>query len=69
MNYPEPRFEDHMVPRKRELLLGWLFSTSSDEWHGMAADLLARTHGQTAVQVTQLLDFLGAALKECAHEQ
>jgi NAD(P)H-hydrate epimerase len=38
-------------------------------WHGMAADLLARTHGQTAVQVTQLLDFLGAALKECAHEQ
>ena len=38
-------------------------------WHGMAADLLARAQGQTAVQVTQLLDFLGVALKECAHEQ
>jgi NAD(P)H-hydrate epimerase len=33
-------------------------------WHGMAADLLARTHGQTAVQVTQLLDFLPEVLRE-----
>jgi len=33
-------------------------------WHGRAADLLARAHGQTAVQTTQLLDFLPAALRE-----
>ena len=32
-------------------------------WHGRAADLLARTHGQTAVQTTQLLDYLPAALR------
>jgi hydroxyethylthiazole kinase-like uncharacterized protein yjeF len=32
-------------------------------WHGMAADLLARRHGQTAVSVTQLLEFLPAALR------
>ena len=31
-------------------------------WHGMAADLLARDRGQMAVQVTQLLDYLPAAL-------
>jgi NAD(P)H-hydrate epimerase len=37
-------------------------------WHGLAADHLARTHGQTAVHVTQLLDFLAPALKECANE-
>lgn len=35
-------------------------------WHGLAADLLARTHGQAAVQVTQLLDFLSPALRESA---
>jgi NAD(P)H-hydrate epimerase len=60
-------------------LVGGLLAQSAEEpllaaargvvWHGLAADLLARNHGQTAVQVTQLLDFLGAALKECAHEQ
>ena len=33
-------------------------------WHGLAADLLARTHGQQSVQTTQILDFLGAALRE-----
>lgn len=33
-------------------------------WHGAAADLLARACGQTAVQVTQLLDYLPAALRE-----
>jgi len=33
-------------------------------WHGRAADLLARAHGQTAVQTTQLLDFFPAALRE-----
>jgi hydroxyethylthiazole kinase-like uncharacterized protein yjeF len=37
-------------------------------WHGIAADLLARSWGQTAVQTTQLLDFLSAALRESAHE-
>jgi len=35
-------------------------------WHGAAADLLARAHGQTAVQTAQLLDYLGAALRESA---
>jgi NAD(P)H-hydrate epimerase len=37
-------------------------------WHGLAADLLARAHGQTAVLTTQLLDFLPAALREYPHE-
>jgi NAD(P)H-hydrate epimerase len=37
-------------------------------WHGLAADLLARAHGQTAVSVTQLLDFLPAALRSSDHE-
>jgi NAD(P)H-hydrate epimerase len=32
-------------------------------WHGLAADALARAHGQTAVQVTQLLDFLPTVLR------
>ena len=36
-------------------------------WHGMAADALARAHGQTAVQITQLLDFLPPVLRSaCA---
>jgi NAD(P)H-hydrate epimerase len=38
-------------------------------WHGLAADALARAHGQVAVQTTQVLDFLGLALRESAHEQ
>lgn len=38
-------------------------------WHGLAADALARAHGQTAVQTTQVLDFLGVALRESGHEQ
>jgi NAD(P)H-hydrate epimerase len=33
-------------------------------WHGLAADALARAHGHTAVQVTQLLDFLGPVLRD-----
>jgi ADP-dependent NAD(P)H-hydrate dehydratase / NAD(P)H-hydrate epimerase len=33
-------------------------------WHGHAADLLARAHGQTSIRVTQLLDFLPIALRE-----
>ena len=32
-------------------------------WHGLAADALARAHGQTAVMTTQLLDFLGPVLR------
>ena len=32
-------------------------------WQGIAADLLARTHGQVAVQTTQILDYLAAALR------
>ncbi len=35
-------------------------------WHGRAADLLARSRGQTAVQVLQWLDFLAPALRESA---
>jgi NAD(P)H-hydrate epimerase len=35
-------------------------------WHGMAADVLARSRGQTAVQVSQILECLGPALKEAA---
>lgn len=35
-------------------------------WHGLAADALARAHGQVAVQTTQLLDFLPAALRATA---
>ncbi|MBL9201557.1 MAG: NAD(P)H-hydrate dehydratase [Opitutaceae bacterium] len=35
-------------------------------WHGLAADGLARARGQTAVSVTQLLDFLPAALRDSA---
>jgi NAD(P)H-hydrate epimerase len=32
-------------------------------WHGLAADTMARAHGQVAVNVTHLLDFLPAALR------
>jgi NAD(P)H-hydrate epimerase len=35
-------------------------------WHAVAADLLARAHGQTAVNTLQLLDFLAPALRESA---
>ena len=35
-------------------------------WHGTAADVLARAHGQTAVRTLQLLDFLAPALREYA---
>jgi NAD(P)H-hydrate epimerase len=35
-------------------------------WHGLAADLLARDRGQVAVQATQLLDYLSAALRDSA---
>jgi NAD(P)H-hydrate epimerase len=33
-------------------------------WHGLAADVLARAHGQTAVNTTQLLDYLPVVLRE-----
>jgi len=32
-------------------------------WHGLAADALARDHGQTSVHTTQLLDYLPVALR------
>ena len=32
-------------------------------WHGQAADALAQTHGQVAVNATQLLDFLPQVLR------
>jgi ADP-dependent NAD(P)H-hydrate dehydratase / NAD(P)H-hydrate epimerase len=35
-------------------------------WHGWAADLLARERGQRAVRVTDLLDYLGPALRHPA---
>ncbi len=33
-------------------------------WHGLAAEALARAHGQVAVRTTQLLDFLSPAQRE-----
>ncbi len=33
-------------------------------WHGLAADHLARAHGQVAVRTTQLLDYLAAVLRD-----
>ncbi len=60
-------------------LIGGLLAQAPDDpvlaaargvvWHGMAADLLARAHGQVSVSITQLLDFLAPALKESSHEQ
>jgi len=32
-------------------------------WHGLAADALARAKGQVAVQTTQLVDYLGVAMR------
>ena len=53
-------------------LVGGLLAQKSDDpllaacrgvvWHGCAADLLARTHGQVAVETSQLLEQLGPAL-------
>jgi NAD(P)H-hydrate epimerase len=37
-------------------------------WHGLAADALARAQGQVAVQTTQVLDYLSAALRACPHD-
>ena len=31
-------------------------------WHGQAADLLARTRGQVAVEISEILEHLGHAL-------
>ncbi|AKC83445.1 carbohydrate kinase [Verrucomicrobia bacterium IMCC26134] len=54
------------------LLAGLLAQTPEDPsgtadrglvWHGLAADALARKHGQVAVAATQLLDFLGPVLR------
>jgi NAD(P)H-hydrate epimerase len=38
-------------------------------WHGLAADALARAQGQVAVQTTQVLDYLSAALRACPHDR
>ncbi len=55
------------------LIGGWLAQTPDDPlaaaaggvvWHGVAADCLARAHGQVAVQTTQLLEFLEPALRD-----
>ena len=43
-----------------------LAACRSAVWHAMAADLLARAHGQAAVDILQLLDFLAPALRESA---
>lgn len=40
-----------------------LAATRGVVWHGMAADALARAHGQVAVNTTQLLDFLPMVLR------
>ncbi len=57
------------------LIGGLLVQTPSDTllaaargvvWHGLAADALARAHGQVAVQTTHVLDFLGLALRDSA---
>ena len=37
-------------------------------WHGLAADALARAHGQVAVHTTQLLDFLPVVLRSAFAE-
>ncbi len=57
-------------------LIGGLLAQTPDDrllaacrgtlWHGLAADALARAHGQTAVATTQVLDFLSTALRESA---
>jgi hydroxyethylthiazole kinase-like uncharacterized protein yjeF len=53
-------------------LIGGLLAQAPDDpllaacrgvvWHGRAADLLARTRGQVAVEISQILDQLGPAL-------
>ena len=57
------------------LIGGLLAQTPSDRllaaargtvWHGLAADLLAGTHGQVAVNTTQLVDFLPLVLRQLA---
>jgi NAD(P)H-hydrate epimerase len=60
------------------LIGGLLAQTPSDPllaaargvvWHGKAADALARAHGQTAVVTTQVLDFLGEALRDSVNDE
>ena len=52
-----------VAQNKGDLLLA---AARAVAWHGLAADELARAHGQVAVQTTQLLDFLPAALRAAA---
>jgi NAD(P)H-hydrate epimerase len=53
-------------------LIGGLLAQKPDDplvaargvvWHGRAADLLARTHGQVAVEISQILEQLGPGLQ------
>ena len=55
------------VPRGRESASATLQAAARGVvWHGLAADALARAQGQVAVQTTQVLDYLSAALRETA---
>jgi len=57
------------VPRGRESASATLQAAARGVvWHGLAADALARAKGQVAVQTTQVLDYLSAALRACHHD-
>jgi len=57
------------VPRGSESASATLLAAARGVvWHGLAADALAREKGQVAVQTTQVLDHLSAALRACHHE-
>jgi ADP-dependent NAD(P)H-hydrate dehydratase / NAD(P)H-hydrate epimerase len=49
-----------LAQRPKEPLLA---AQMGSVWHGLAADLMARRHGQAAVRSTGLLDFLPEALR------
>lgn len=42
----------------------WMAAARSVQWQGIAADLLARHHGQLAVSTTDLLPYLSVALRQ-----
>jgi NAD(P)H-hydrate epimerase len=57
------------VPRGSESASATLLAASRGVvWHGRAADALARSRGQVAVQTTQVLDCLSEVLRACPHE-
>lgn len=57
-------------------LIGGLLAQAPDDvegaavsgvvWHGLAADALARAHGQVAARTSELIDYLPAALRTSA---